>query len=150
MTKRNIALGKIPEFAQPVSPQAAASAGFTLLEVLVVIGITGLLVGLIAPAALRHLGVLAFQWRNKLLNVWGAVLDMYKLAVGTYPATSDGLAALVDKPPDAANWNGPYLKGNAAALDPWNHHYIYRNLSNAAVMNMIFVPKGQTLTQPMA
>jgi general secretion pathway protein G len=129
VTKRNIALGKIPEFAQPVSHQAAASAGFTLLEVLVVIAIIGLLVGLVAPAALRQLGGARVSVAKQAIERLGAVLDMYKLDVGTYPATSDGLAALVDKPPDAANWNGPYLKGNAAALDPWNHPYIYRNPS---------------------
>jgi len=129
VTKRNVVIGEIPAFAQPVSLQAAGSAGFTLLEVLVVIAIIGLLVGLVAPAALRQLGGARVSVAKQAIERLSTVLDMYKLDVGTYPATSDGLAALVDKPPDAANWNGPYLKGNAAPLDPWNHPYIYRNPS---------------------
>jgi general secretion pathway protein G len=55
------------------------------------------------------------------------VLDVYKLDVGSYPTTEEGLEALVQKPIDAANWNGPYLKGDQVPLDPWNHPYIYRN-----------------------
>jgi general secretion pathway protein G len=101
-------------------------AGFTLLEVLVVIAIIGLLIGLVAPAALRQLGGARVSVAKQSIERLGTVLDMYKLDVGTYPDTSDGLAALVDKPSNVSNWNGPYLKGNAAVLDPWNHPYLYR------------------------
>jgi general secretion pathway protein G len=124
-TERDVGLREIPSCAQPVSPEA----GFTLLEVLVVIAIIGLLVGLVAPAALRQLGGARVSVAKQSIERLGTVLDMYKLDVGSYPATSDGLAALVDKPADAANWNGPYLKGNAAVMDPWNHPYVYRNPS---------------------
>jgi general secretion pathway protein G len=53
------------------------------------------------------------------------VLDLYKLDVGSYPTTEQGLAALNTRPANAANWNGPYLKGEAQPLDPWNHPYTY-------------------------
>jgi general secretion pathway protein G len=101
-------------------------AGFTLLEVLVVIAIIGLLIGLVAPAALRQLGGARVSVAKQSIERLGTVLDMYKLDVGTYPGTSDGLAALVEKPNNATNWNGPYLKGNATVLDPWNRPYVYR------------------------
>ncbi|MDR3452358.1 MAG: type II secretion system major pseudopilin GspG [Rhodoferax sp.] len=110
-------------------PPETDEAGFTLLEVLVVIAIIGLLVGLVAPAALRQLGGARVSVAKQSIERLGAVLDMYKLDVGTYPATSDGLQALVDKPSDAANWSGPYLKAENGTLDPWNHPYIYRSPS---------------------
>ena len=50
---------------------------------------------------------------------------MYKLDVGRYPSTAQGLAALVDKPGGTAGWNGPYLKGDVPP-DPWNREYIYK------------------------
>jgi general secretion pathway protein G len=104
-------------------------SGFTLLEVLVVIAIIGLLVGLVAPAALRQLGGARISVAKQSIERLGAVLDMYKLDIGSYPATSDGLQALVEKPADVSNWNGPYVKSETASLDPWNHPYIYRSPS---------------------
>ena len=106
--------------------------GFTLLEVLVVIAIIGLLVGFVAPAALRQLGGARVSVAKQSIERIGSVLDMYKLDVGSYPATSDGLDALVHKPADASNWNGPYLKAETGMLDPWNHPYIYRAPSQRA------------------
>jgi general secretion pathway protein G len=101
-------------------------SGFTLLEILVVIVIIGLLVGFVAPAALRQLGGARVSIAKQSIERLGSVLDMYKLDTGTYPATSDGLQALIDKPSDATNWNGPYLKSDTGVLDPWNHAYVYR------------------------
>jgi len=105
-------------------------AGFTLLELLVVIVILGLLIGLVAPAALRQLGGARISLAHQSIERLGSVLDLYKLDVGTYPTTEEGLQALVVKPPDVANWNGPYLKGDQIPLDPWSHPYIYRDPSN--------------------
>jgi len=106
-----------------------SEAGFTLLEILVVIAIIGLLVGLVTPAALRQLGGARVSVARQSIERLGTVLDMYKLDVGSYPPTTDGLQALVDKPADAVNWNGPYLKGSGDVLDPWNHAYVYRSPS---------------------
>jgi len=101
-------------------------SGFTLLEILVVIVIIGLLVGFVAPAALRQLGGAKVSIAKQSITRMGAILDMYKLDVGNYPVTADGLQALIEKPSDAMNWNGPYLKSDSGALDPWNHGYVYR------------------------
>lgn len=60
------------------------------------------------------------------------MLDLYKLDVGSYPSTDEGLQALVTRPPDAETWNGPYVKDGRAPLDPWNHPYVYRNPSERA------------------
>lgn len=99
--------------------------GFTLLELLVVIAILGLLIGLVAPAALRQLGNARTSVAKQSIERIASVLDMYKLDVGSYPSTDQGLRALVERPTDAANWNGPYVKGNVP-VDPWNHPYVYR------------------------
>ncbi|GAB6968712.1 type II secretion system major pseudopilin GspG [Komagataeibacter kakiaceti JCM 25156] len=107
-------------------------AGFTLIELLVVIAILGLLIGLVAPAALRQLGGARASIAHQSIERIGQVLDLYKLDVGSYPSTDEGLQALVTRPPDAETWNGPYVKDGRAPLDPWNHPYIYRNPSERA------------------
>ncbi len=104
-------------------------AGFTLLEILVVIVILGLLIGLVAPAALRQLGGARVSVARQSIERLGAVLDLYKLDVGGYPSTDQGLQALGTRPGDASNWNGPYVKGDQVPLDPWSHAYVYRNPS---------------------
>jgi general secretion pathway protein G len=101
-------------------------AGFTLLEILVVIVILGLLIGLVAPAALRQLGGAKISIAHQSIERLSAVLDLYRLDAGNYPSTQDGLQVLVTPPAGATNWNGPYLKGTGVPVDPWNHPFVYR------------------------
>lgn len=105
-------------------------AGFTLLELLVVIAILGLLVAFVAPAALRQLGGAKTSVARQQVERLGSVLDLYKLDVGGYPTSEQGIASLVSKPSDVENWNGPYLKGEAEPKDPWSHPWLYRSPSN--------------------
>src|SRR5262250_2457654 len=85
--------------------------GFTLLELLVVLAILGLLIGLVAPAALRQLGSAKEKIAHQSIERLVTVLEMYKLDVGTFPTTDQGLQALINKPPGVNRWSGPYLKG---------------------------------------
>jgi general secretion pathway protein G len=107
-------------------------AGFTLLEILVVIVILGLLIGLVAPAVLRQLGGARVSIAHQSIARIGSVLDMYKLDVGSYPTTDQGLEALVQAPAGVSNWNGPYVQSGQVPVDPWNHPYVYRDPSDRA------------------
>jgi general secretion pathway protein G len=102
------------------------NAGFTLLELLVVIVILGLLIGLVAPAALRQLAGAKISIAHQSIARLSSVLDLYRLDAGSYPSTQQGLQALVTQPAGIDNWSGPYLKGNGAPVDPWNHPFVYR------------------------
>ena len=102
-----------------------ADAGFTLLEILVVVAILGLLIGLVAPAVLRQLGGARNNIARQSVERISSVLDLYKLDIGSYPSTDQGLQALATAPNGVANWNGPYLKGESP-MDPWSRPYLYR------------------------
>jgi general secretion pathway protein G len=101
------------------------AAGFTLMELLVVLAILGLLMSLVGPQVLNQLG--GAKTKTALIQIKDLeqALEMYKLDVGRYPTTAQGLAALVNKPGGAAGWNGPYLKGKVPQ-DPWNQDYHYK------------------------
>jgi general secretion pathway protein G len=103
--------------------------GFTLLELLVVLAILGLLIGLVTPAVLRQLGSAKEKIAHQSIERLATILDMYKLDVGTYPTTEQGLQSLVTKPAGVARWNGPYLKGAKVPEDPWGRPYFYRRPS---------------------
>src|SRR5258708_33702119 len=100
--------------------------GFTLLELLVVLAILGLLIGLVAPAALRQLGSAKEKVAHQSIERLAGVLDIYKLDIGAYPTTEQGLQALITQPPGVKRWNGPYLKGEAVPEDPSGHPFLYR------------------------
>jgi general secretion pathway protein G len=124
---------------QPAAPQPAADeqqdggeAGFTLLEILVVIAIIGLLIGLVAPAVLRQFAGAKLSIAHQSIARLGSVLDLYKLDTGDYPTTEQGLQALVTDPGGVSGWNGPYVQSGRLPLDPWNHPFIYRDPSNHA------------------
>ena len=108
-----------------VAVRPLAQSGFTLLEILVVIAILGLLIGLVAPAALRQLGSARTSVARQSIERLASVLDLYKLDVGSYPTTDQGLPALSTRPSGVSSWNGPYLKGEAQPMDPWSHPYTY-------------------------
>jgi general secretion pathway protein G len=103
------------------------SEGFTLLEILVVIVILGLLIGLVAPATLRQLSGARNSVAKQSIERLASVLDLYKLDVGSYPSSEQGLTALLQKPSGADNWNGPYVKGDTLPVDPWSRPYVYHN-----------------------
>lgn len=103
--------------------------GFTLLELLVVLAILGLLVGLVAPAALRQLGSAKEKIAHQSIERLAGVLDIYKLDVGSYPTTEQGLQALITRPSGLGRWNGPYLKGEKVPEDPWGRPFVYRSPS---------------------
>ena len=114
---------------QPRQHQDEPQSGFTLLELLVVLAILGLLVGLVAPAALRQLGSAKEKIAHQSIERLATILDLYKLDVGSYPTTDQGLEALITRPPGASRWAGPYLKGDKLPEDPWGRPFVYRSPS---------------------
>jgi general secretion pathway protein G len=100
--------------------------GFTLLELLVVIVIIGLLAAYVGPKYFSQLGKSEVTVARAQIEAFEKSLDTYRLDVGRYPSTEEGLNALMSAPPTAAGkWNGPYLK-KGVPMDPWGHPYQYR------------------------
>ncbi|MBA3071517.1 MAG: type II secretion system protein GspG [Nitrospirae bacterium] len=100
--------------------------GFTLIELMVVIVILGLLAALVAPKMFGRIGESKQKAAMTQIELFGTALDFFRLDVGKYPATSEGLQALMVKPSGLENWNGPYLP-KEIPLDPWGHAYNYRS-----------------------
>ncbi len=100
--------------------------GFTLLELLVVIVIIGLLAAYVGPKYFSQLGKSEVTVAKAQIDAFDKSLDTYRLDVGRYPSTEEGLNALMVAPPSAgAKWNGPYLK-KGVPQDPWGRVYQYR------------------------
>lgn len=102
-----------------------SSQGFTLIELLVVLAIIGLLAGLVGPQVIKHLGESKTKAARLQIEELASALDMYRLDVGRYPSTEEGLAALIEAPNTAKVWNGPYLRKKKVPADPWNNPYHY-------------------------
>lgn len=102
------------------------SRGFTLIELLVVLAILTLLAGLVGPRVLNQLGGAKSRTAAVQIADLDKSLELFKLDVGRYPSTQEGLESLVKKPGNVNGWNGPYLKGTVPT-DPWNNPYRYAN-----------------------
>jgi len=99
--------------------------GFTLLELLVVLGIIALLAGIVGPQVMKHMAASKTKAAKVQVEDLSAALDMYKLDVGRYPTSEQGISALVEKPSNAKRWNGPYLRKVKVPKDPWIQEYRY-------------------------
>jgi len=100
-------------------------AGFTLLELLVVMVIIGLLAGYVAPRYFAQIGKSETKAARAQIDAFEKALEVYRLDTGRYPATEQGLDALMKQPAGETRWQGPYLK-KALPQDPWQHAYVYR------------------------
>src|SRR6266478_2547401 len=100
-------------------------AGFSLIELLVVIIILGLIAGLVGPRLFGRVGQSKQATAKAQIELLGAAMDQYRLDIGAYPPSAIGLQALVQNP-NLANWNGPYLKKPMVPLDPWGRPYLYK------------------------
>lgn len=99
-------------------------AGFTLLELLVVLVIIGLLAGFVGPKYFSQIGKAEIKAARAQIDALGKALDQFRLDNGYYPSTEQGLAALVERPTNAAKWDGPYLS-KAIPPDPWGNPYVF-------------------------
>jgi general secretion pathway protein G len=102
-------------------------AGFTLFDLLVVLGILALLATFAAPQVLRYLGKARSETAKIQINALASAVELYALDNGGYPPQQAGLSALMQPPPGAVRWAGPYLKKAEGLVDPWGRPYQYRN-----------------------
>jgi general secretion pathway protein G len=114
--------------------------GFTLLELLVVMVIIGLLVGYVAPMYFKQVGKSEVKVAKAQIEAFGKALDQYRLDLGHYPTTEQGLQALITKPTDETRWDGPYLK-KGVPLDPWGSAYSYKRPGTKGEYDIISLGK---------
>jgi len=113
-----------------------SQAGFTLVEILVVITIIGLIMALVGPRVLNYLGESKAKAAKIQIESFSSALDLFYLDLGRFPNSNEGLAALT-RSNNAAGWNGPYLRGGVVPSDPWGHAYVYRSPGERAPYEII-------------
>lgn len=102
-----------------------SAGGFTLLELLVVVLIIGLLTGIVGPRLMGQIGRSEVTAARAQIDALDKAVQAYRLDMGQFPTSEQGLAVLVTAPGADARWRGPYMKG-AIPNDPWGTPYQYR------------------------
>ena len=92
---------------------------------LVAVAIVGLLVSLVAPAAMRQLGASRVKAAEAQITSLRAAVDIYVIDTGRLPSEELGLQSLVRWDGETAGWNGPYLRDGELPADPWGGSYSY-------------------------
>ena len=101
-------------------------SGFTLIELLVVMVIIGLLAAMVLPNYMNIGDKAKVKATQGQIAQFGTALDNFRLDVGRYPTSEEGLAALRQKPSGADRWDGPYLQKDIPT-DAWGHPYVYKS-----------------------
>ena len=115
----------LPSQRRSLRRRGRRDAGYTLLELLVVMGILAVLTAVATPQLMGYFGKAKTQSAQLQIENIGTALELYYMENGSYPSASVGLKALVEATPEAPRWNGPYLKKAKNLLDPWGRPYQY-------------------------
>ena len=107
------------------TPETSYDAGFTLLELLVVLVIIGLISGLVGPQVMKLLEKAKSDVAKVQMDNIASSLNLFSLDIGRYPTNNEGLSILIKKPDNLPQWSGPYLNDDTIPSDPWNRPYIY-------------------------
>lgn len=111
--------------------QSRIWSGFTLLELMVVLLILALLASIAAPQVIKHLRKAKSQTAKVQVQALAAAVDSFHLDNGRYPTNAEGLKSLVDRPPNALSWDGPYIQRRDSLIDPWGTIYFYKTPGRA-------------------
>ena len=107
--------------SQKTNIRIQRSDGFTLIEILVVMAIIAMLAVMVAPNLFNQQAGAMRDVARTEISTLEAALDIYRLDVGEYPDSLDGL---MEDDTDRASWNGPYLR-RGVPTDPWDNEYVY-------------------------
>jgi general secretion pathway protein G len=107
--------------------ERSAGSGFTLLELMVVLLVLVLLASIAAPRVTHYLQRAKVEAAKVQVEALAAAVDSFHLDMGRFPSNDEGLQALLQRPPDGAKWDGPYVKKRDSLTDPWGHAYRYRS-----------------------
>ncbi len=112
-------------------------SGMTLIEILVVLVLIGIVLGIVGGNFIGR-GEKAKADAAKIeIGQIGQSLDLFKLEVGRYPSSQEGLQALVSAPAGVANWNGPYWKKSTLPKDPWGNEYKYSSPGQSGAYDIL-------------
>lgn len=112
-------------FNRRLQRRRPAAAGFSLVEMLVVVAIVGLLIGLVGTGAIRQLQNSRVSAAEAQISQLRSALDIFLIETGRYPSEQEGLQALVVNNAQIPGWAGPYLRDGNLPTDPWGGLYIY-------------------------
>jgi general secretion pathway protein G len=104
-----------------------AQAGFTLIELMVVLLILAMLTTIAAPRVTKYLSKAKSQTAKVQVDALAAAVDAFVIDMGRLPTDEEGLKVLHEPPSEAGAWDGPYVKKRASLTDPWGRPYLYRN-----------------------
>lgn len=111
----------------PLRSRLKPNSGYTLTEMLVVIGIIGLIAAVLTPGIIGELGRARAKAAQLQLDTLSADIEAYSSDVGHYPTQQEGLKALLTEPPSVQGWSGPYVRDGRMLNDPWGRPLVYSN-----------------------
>lgn len=117
--------------------QRILQRGMTLIEILVVLTLIGIITGIVAGNFIGKGEKAKADAARIEIGQVSQALDLYKLEIGRYPTTQEGLQALIQAPAGVNNWNGPYWKKNTVPKDPWGNEYRYTSPAASAPYEIV-------------